>query len=130
MHFGALEMPNSFWDHKRALLRIIGGCVGTDTAGGDDSYLPVPGKTDFSLSHDVWSNIHYGYVGRAFTDSTTMNLVNRNSGTYDAGDEVSVNIGYELADKYPNGSIPDGAVTRAIVNHLPDYINAAAQGAS
>ncbi len=51
----SLVKPGGPWDHKA---RIRG-------AYGDYQQLGGPSPTDHEYSYDVWSNIHYGYVGRA-----------------------------------------------------------------
>lgn len=97
----------------------------SDELGGPiskkDRYIQIP-DAGRRIYRDVYSNIHYGYVGKQiFTEGVAEigNVVG--GGTEDAGDRVSRRIGYELAGRYPGGHVPYGAVTDAIRAHLAEY---------
>ena len=68
---------------------------------GDDFYFPVRGDTAHEYYYDIWSNIHYGYVGMAagFDEDTLQwghNLNWLRSGIQDPADNVSVRAGISL----------------------------------
>ncbi|MFT4127152.1 MAG: polymorphic toxin type 44 domain-containing protein [Gordonia sp. (in: high G+C Gram-positive bacteria)] len=86
------------WDHKPKLDELL------DLQTEDDHYLAVPG-TPYRVSYDIFSNIHYGYVGRAagFSRSqlfTGANLHDEEAGVSDAGDDMSMKLGMDLWDTY------------------------------
>ena len=110
------------WDHKKTIPTIIGGGV-----------WHKQGKYDYY--YDIWSNIHYGYVGRAgglsesvlsdgagveqIISESVNKLLNWEKGQWphaaegvdgmraydDDPDRISINIGLELFAEYPNGGI-------------------------
>ena len=47
----------SDWDHKVSLQEKYGT--------KEDAYIPFRGDLTHEYFHDIWSNVHYGYVGRA-----------------------------------------------------------------
>jgi hypothetical protein len=53
-----LVCSNCEWDHKP----LIRNLVGASLEDNDTLYVNVPG-TPYRLNHEIWSNIHYGYVG-------------------------------------------------------------------
>lgn len=129
--FGLREQTGGVWDHKEMLRLMIGKRPRTGAAYGPELFLPMPGKKGWNLGHDVWSNIHYGYAGRAlFSRDILWQANDRFGGRYSSGDNVSISIGMELWDRYPFGAVPDGAITEAIAAHLEDYKSALANGSS
>ncbi|MEV0548401.1 polymorphic toxin type 44 domain-containing protein [Nocardia salmonicida] len=89
------------WDHKWQLEDKFG------LETGEDFYFKDPTQ-DRAVSYDIYSNIHYGYVGRASGfDTPTLisaaNLGDGATGANDSGDNITMSIGAELYDKYgPN----------------------------
>ncbi|MEJ9078427.1 polymorphic toxin type 44 domain-containing protein [Gordonia malaquae] len=86
------------WDHKPKLWKLLG----METV--EDSYLPVPG-TEYRVSYDIFSNVHYGYIGRAIGFSrhqliTGANLNDGVTGVNDPGDDMSMTLGMDLWDTY------------------------------
>jgi Bacterial toxin 44 len=76
------------WDHKP---KIKSYWVDQESA-----YSDVPG-TDRKVYHDVWSNIHYGYVGRAAEIPRWVLLeAQKRFGTSDASDDYNVKAGMDL----------------------------------
>jgi hypothetical protein len=53
IYFGVLVMPHGIWDHKSKILSDYGGKWTCDK----------PNLVNYS--YDIWSNIHFGYIGRA-----------------------------------------------------------------
>lgn len=76
-----------------------------------DEYFPIRGDDQYEYFFDIWSNIHYGYVGASigFDRGTLQFFANLElylgnvgriiSGQADRGDIISVNIGVELLNK-------------------------------
>ena len=92
--------PGHEWDHKPKLRDRYG----LETV--HELYFKDPsGKR--VVSYDIWSNIHYGYVGRA-AGLSRFELENGAqvpvlAGNTDEGDKITVRAGEEIYDKYgPN----------------------------
>lgn len=92
--------PNKAWDHKPLLAKKYG----LETL--NETYMKDPnGKR--AVSYDIWSNIHYGYVGRAagisrweLDHGARVPIL---AGNTDEGDKITVRIGMDIYDKYgPN----------------------------
>ncbi len=80
------------WDHKPKLEKKLG------LKESDDYYLPIRGDTEHEFYYDVWSNIHYGFVGSAAGfDADTLHEYAASgkpgAGKNDEGDKLSVQIG-------------------------------------
>ncbi len=92
--------PHMAWDHKPILEKRLG------LDGQNDFYLKDPnGKRQ--VYYDIWSNIHYGYVGRAAgfdrSDLDQGAQVPIIAGKTDPGDIYTVKVGMDIYDKYgPN----------------------------
>ncbi|WP_329494156.1 polymorphic toxin type 44 domain-containing protein [Kitasatospora herbaricolor] len=86
------------WDHKPQLEKKF------DLQSNNDFYFKVPGR-EVSVSDDIYSNIHYGYVGRAAGISRPELMQGANggiasTGTNDPGDDMSMKVGMDLYEKY------------------------------
>ncbi len=119
------------WDHKPKIRSLLGL-----NRSWQDLYYPIRGNDEYEVYYDIWSNIHYGYVGSAIgfdEDSlkTFANmekyaplplkaLVKKYFGQYDPGDEISVEIGIGIwkANRY---SISQSILHSAILNRLQSY---------
>jgi hypothetical protein len=92
--------PNREWDHKPILQKRYG----LDTA--NELYFKAPGQNR-AVSYDIWSNIHYGYVGRAaglshfeLEKGAQVPIL---AGATDEGDKITVRVGMDIYDRYgPN----------------------------
>ncbi len=98
VEFMNLVQTGGDWDHKWQLQEKFG------LETGEDFYFKDPSQ-DRAVSYDIYSNIHYGYVGRAsgFDTPTLISFANLGdgvTGTNDSGDDISMNIGAALYDKY------------------------------
>ncbi|MEY8041661.1 polymorphic toxin type 44 domain-containing protein [Saccharopolyspora cebuensis] len=88
------------WDHKPILEEELGLEV------QQEYNLKIPGDPEGrSVSYDMWSNIHYGYVGAAAGfDAETLiqgaSISEGATGRDDAGDQVTMRAGIELYEKY------------------------------
>ena len=69
----AVVRPGGPWDHKPQLQRMFQlddphQCAWRPSAAFDrrcDFHFPIEGDGEHEYYYDIWSNIHYGYVGRA-----------------------------------------------------------------
>jgi hypothetical protein len=89
--------PHGDWDYKAKLLKEIGGPKG-------DFHFPIMGDNDHEYFYDIWSNIHYAYVGRA-AGFSRYELDNGHqipiiTGSTDDIDVETVRIGLDLWDRY------------------------------
>lgn len=63
---------HAMWDHKPKLEEKFG------LKKSNDYYFPIRGDTEHEYFYDIWSNIHYGFVGSAAGfDSHFTNTPNR-----------------------------------------------------
>ncbi|HZO70338.1 MAG TPA: Ig-like domain-containing protein [Kribbellaceae bacterium] len=113
------------WDHKPEIEEEYG--MGE---GGKDHFTQVPG-TNKELYYDVWSNIHYGYVGRASGfDAETLLGAQASQipvvGSKDPGDDISVQIGIDLYDEYGEEGLTSGQLDQAIRAAFPQWEDIAA----
>lgn len=108
--------PGGPWDHKSYLARQFGGRAYALDRGlywflWNDRYL---------LSYDIWSNFHYGYVGRvAGFSAGALRLFHqlKIAGRTDAGDRLTVEMGIEFYDKYGSGATPE-RIAEFLTQHL------------
>ncbi|WP_336086193.1 polymorphic toxin type 44 domain-containing protein [Nocardia sp. SSK8] len=96
--FKSMVEVNAPWDHKPLLKEKF------DLADENDFYFKDPTQ-DRAVFYDIYSNIHYGYVGNAagFPEDTLMwaaNLHDGSTGANDVGDDITMKIGYDLYEKY------------------------------
>ncbi|RSN26678.1 hypothetical protein DMC63_02275 [Streptomyces sp. WAC 05977] len=100
------------WDHKGRIL---------DMTTGDNTFTPLPGLQG-QIRYDVWSNIHYGYVGTLggideWTLHAGANAADwKDSHPTDPADQASVQLGIDLAHEYGPGALTPEAVTKAILD--------------
>jgi hypothetical protein len=95
-----LVKAGAVWDHKGRLRDMLG--VDPNTCG--DLHFPIEGDPDHEYYYDIWSNIHYGYVGRAagFPGSILQWGAARGgaAGRNDPLDVETVQIGIDLWDRH------------------------------
>lgn len=95
--FKAKVETGAEWDHKPKLESRL------NLSSGDDFYFKDPAKNR-AISYDIYSNIHYGYVGRAagFSERELImgSHMGGSAGVTDDGDDISVRIGSQLYSKY------------------------------
>lgn len=72
--WAGLVAANKIWDHKKEIARRQGG------------YWACDSTTQLKFMHDIWSNIHYGFVGR-YVGFTTFELIN-GAGVAQIGDNT------------------------------------------
>ena len=138
-YFAIKAKPNSDWDHKpkiKALLQLSGS--------EQDEYYPIRGEESYSGQHfeyyyDIWSNIHYGYVGAAiginqkallevqgfakyFPSGPFKDWLEKGLGEYDRSDDISVQIGLNLWNKYHMAITPN-LILVEILQNRHKYLN-------
>ncbi|GAA5105240.1 polymorphic toxin type 44 domain-containing protein [Nocardia iowensis] len=89
------------WDHKPQIARDF-GLVG-DPRQDPAFFFQQPG-THRQVNYDMYSNIHFGFVGRhAGFDGDTLLEGARMASQHDQGDEITMRAGIAMYDKYgPN----------------------------
>ncbi|MGJ7909002.1 polymorphic toxin type 44 domain-containing protein [Actinopolyspora sp. H202] len=96
--------PGQEWDHKPIMAEKF------NLESQKEFDFKVPGQ-DRSVSYDIWSNIHYGYVGRAAgIDSETLITgasIGEVVGQDDVGDQATMRAGIELYEKYGDSLTKD-----------------------
>jgi hypothetical protein len=109
--------PGGSWDHKAALRRLAG-------AAGV-FWTPIRGDpTRERLRYDVWSNIHYGYVGRAhgISSLTLMTAQRVDGGVADPADDISIRIGMSLWSSY-GYNLQAANLQALIVRNMAAYLS-------
>jgi hypothetical protein len=105
------------WDHKVMLRQAFG-------AGSHQSiWTPIRGDARSEmLRFDVWSNIHFGYVGAAhgFPAGLLQFGANPPWQKPQPWDRISIGIGIALWDSY-GYNLTGGRVQRAILRKMPMY---------
>ncbi|MEV4760545.1 polymorphic toxin type 44 domain-containing protein [Micromonospora sp. NPDC049559] len=116
--FTYLVRPGARWDHKGE----IGQKWGKDGLLDTGAYwFPVPG-TRYLLSYEVWSNLHYGYIGRAAgLTEPELRLGHQLPGTgrTDDGDRAMVELGLRLYRAHPV-TVTEDDIRRVILDALPE----------
>jgi hypothetical protein len=114
--------PGRDWDHKPKLDTLL--ALGSDPEGAD-YYFPILGDVDHELYYDIWSNIHYGYVGSAagfdpeILQSGAAEAIL--AGRTDHADILSVQIGIDLWNQY-GLNLSAEQLWLAILEHLGDFL--------
>lgn len=121
----ALVRPNGSWDHKPILDDKL------QLKEKKDYYFPIPGDSDHEYFYDIYSNVHYAFVGR-FSGFTEKELKIGShgfgfefiAGRTDKSDDVSLQIGFELYNEYKNNpeALTEEAITKKILEHKDVYI--------
>jgi RHS repeat-associated protein len=110
------------WDHKPQIREMFG----MDLNDLDSLMFDIP-DTDLRINYDVWSNIHYGYVGSAAGfGPDTLHVVdhlpgNPLSGRQDESDHLYAQLGIDLYVRYSDA--PDEITTGAVHLALMSLIN-------
>lgn len=106
------------WDHKPELQAMFGAY------GDDDLYFPVPEPGGHrKIYYDIYSNIHYGYIGAeaGIAPEVLIQAANLNTGATgvnDPGDDIAMRAGIKLSQQHGDN------ITQAQVNEtITDVIN-------
>lgn len=116
-----LVSTNQKWDHKPILEKKLG------LKTPPDYWFPIRDDNEHEWFYDIWSNIHYGFVGRAAGfDAQTLHRYAASgypgAGKNDEGDVLSVQIGIDLWDANQM-ALTELQLHEAIVSHLQDYLD-------
>jgi RHS repeat-associated protein len=107
------------WDHKPKLRKMLK----LDPPGTlrDDYYFPIRGVRGKEVYYDIWSNIHYGYVGKAagISEFTLQSAAWLESRT-DAGDKISTHLGAQLWEQHGLHLTPQD-LARGVRGTIPVY---------
>lgn len=97
--WGVKVGPGQDWDHKPKIQDRY------DLTTEDDFYFKEPGQKR-AVYYDIYSNVHYGYVGRAAGIDRDTLIAGASlgegaiTGGDDAGDQITMRIGMDLYDRY------------------------------
>lgn len=100
-----MVQTNGEWDHKPKIEELLG--ITSPNKLDPNHYFQQPG-TKRSVLYDIYSNIHYGYIGRVSgipTDTLVWGATRgtAETGQNDDGDLITMRGGAALFDKYgPN----------------------------
>ncbi len=99
------------WDHKGDFKRFY-------HREGEEGlfFMRVPG-TEIAISHDLWSNIHYGYVGTE-VGIPADDLQTFGSDPPDPFDSVAIQIGIDLRNRYEPDDLTADHVRDAVISQL------------
>lgn len=122
---------NGPWDHKPILRKMYQAMPSPPRPFGTMGkafHFPIRGDLMYEYYYDIWSNIHYGYVGSkcGFDESTLQGGAASGlpgAGDNDEGDVISVKIGIDLWNSSGLGLTAD-ILRKAIIAHGQDYIAA------
>ncbi len=109
------------WDHKPKLENMLG------LKEAKDYYFPIRGDTEHEYHSNIWSNIHYGYVGSAAgLDAETLHRggdsqIPFTPYGYDPTSAISIQIGIDLWNQKGKGLRPED-IQQAILAHTQDYV--------
>ena len=124
--FGYLTMSGGEWDHKPQLQQRFA------LESSDFRTEILANGQGGKLLYDVWSNIHFGYAGRA-AGFGRGELIVGSHGTGAAfgatdeggGDDISITVGMDLYDRL-GPDITEMDLHRAIVDAIPGWQAASA----
>ena len=120
-----LVNDKSEWDHKRDIEKLC-GCLKSKNGNRRDPInnysFPIRGDYKHEYFYDIWSNIHYGYVGNAagfsksiLTAGSTVNdLMKLN---LDGNDKNAVELGFKLWNDYGSNLTVEQLRTNIINNN-------------
>jgi hypothetical protein len=114
------------WDHKPKLDRLVGHSTSDPVF-----YTPIRGAEragHWRLRYDVWSNIHYGYVGRAYGIPRDILWYGQRylGGHTDEADNMSVSIGIKLRDRFGSG-LTKAQLQDAVADNMIWYVRSSSE---
>lgn len=104
--------PDGPWDHKKFIIDTYGASSYSLDKGRGRYYFQWY-DTRYLLSHDFWSNFHYGYVGRAagFLEPVLRGAHQvAGAGGTDDGDRLTVNMGIAYFAEHGPGGVDPAAL--------------------
>jgi hypothetical protein len=116
--FPNLVRTGARWDHKPILRRML------HLSKGDD-HFPFRGDSSHEFFYDIWSNVHYGYVGRAaaFTEWELQHAhqLGGFTGATDPFDIETVQLGIDLWRLY-GSSLTKAQLHAALLARAPTLL--------
>jgi hypothetical protein len=115
IQFGLLVHTDGDWDHKPKLKAYF--------HEPKEFWTPIRGNSRAErMRYDIWSNIHYGYVGRSHgIPRKVLDFAQRHDGGHNSdADNLSVRIGMDLWDK-KRFFLKPRDIQNAIVQNLDRY---------
>jgi hypothetical protein len=117
--WGLLVRPNGPWDHKPKLDRML------ELGKNGDYFFPIRGDSSNEYYYDIWSNIHFGFVGLAAgIDEKTLQsgaAIPILAGNNDHGDILGTEIGFNLWKTYKLGLTADN-IHSALLSYKNDFL--------
>ena len=107
--FASHVRQNGPWDHKPILKRLVAA------PQPFMFWTPLNGAPSWALRYDVWSNIHYGYVGRAMGIPRDILMDVQHD---DGEDDPAVALGMDLMDHNDVAQITADELRRAVVARM------------
>jgi hypothetical protein len=126
--------PGQPWDHKPKIRELYGMSPSrlSEWDGHRDHWSPMPATPDGlpqgMVSYQVWSNIHYGYVGLEAGFSETWLKMGADIADLamrqktDPGDAVAIEIGAQLRRDYPPELLRPEHINAAIMARYQDLV--------
>ena len=117
--FGSMVCQDCPWDQKPEIRQMFNMSL----EDLDSLMMDIPG-TRLRIDYDVWSNIHYGYVGTHIGISEDLLMTAQNlpsnpiTGRPDKSDAIAVQIGIQLRQRYVPRQLTQGAVVGALFEQL------------
>ena len=109
--------PGGPWDHKPKLIEMFD----MDTENWDDMYFDVPG-TDYRVRLDIWSNIHYGFVGSELGFGIGDLLLGANvpglAGKNEPADDMATLIGIMMSATYDPSDLTRSDFESGVISGL------------
>lgn len=129
--FFLLVRTGGAWDHKWQLRRMYDAMPAPPRPFGTMErayHFPIRGDLVHEYYYDVWSNVHYGFVGArcGFDEGTLQRRAGSGlpgAGDNDQGDVISVQIGFRLWQQHGR-NIDANRLRAAIIARRGDYLKA------
>jgi hypothetical protein len=106
------------WDHKKDLRKML-------FIPPNDARFPFRGDPDHEIHYDIWSNVHYGYVGRAagFSEWELQagHQVGGIAGRTDPYDVETVQLGLDLWSTY-GANMSMSQLHQALLGRIPKLL--------
>jgi len=122
--WAATVKGRSEWDHKR--WDKLPKAANINVTNHDDLWFPIQGDNQFEYYYDIWSNIHYGYVGSSIgfdagTLQTGALIDDVLKWNLDPSDIASIQLGIYLWETYGNSLTKEILQTMIWINR--SYFN-------
>ncbi|CAM3175732.1 polymorphic toxin type 44 domain-containing protein [Tsukamurella hominis] len=116
LRFARLNLSHAQWDYKDVLNPMFGGSRDVT------AFLVYPEDPKWRVAADIWTNIHFGYIGRQIGyPEEVLIAASHAAGDPDPNDDLAVRIGYRWGGIDPETlSVDDtlrmaGEVSQALI---------------